>query len=224
MLEIIQRYKPVIDIIKSEGTALKILDVGGGNESILPFINENKFNYDITSADVKFRGKKKVKTIVASADSLPFKDKSFDFVISIDTLEHIPKNKRKKAVAEMMRVAKEKVIIACPCGKKSEKYERKLINFAKLFGKKLPWLEEHQKNGLPKEKEIVEAICKKNFKIIKNNNLVFWFLMNFFDFLTNPLQKLIGAKRMMAFYGPISKIFNFGNSYRKIFIIEMKND
>jgi len=218
MLGLIQRYKPVIDLLKKEGSKLKILDVGGGNASISAFVR--KENFDITSADVKFRGKKKVKTVKASADNLPFRDKSFDVVISIDMLEHIPPSKRAKAVSEMMRVASKKVIIACPCSKKSEKYEKKLINFAKLFGKKLPWLEEHKKNGLPEENEIINALGKRDIKIIKNNNLIWWFLLNFFDFATNPLQKLIGEKAIFALYGPISRLFNFGKCYGRIFVVE----
>ncbi len=218
MLGVIQRYKPVIDLLRKEGSRLKILDVGGGNESILPFVPRK--DYDITSADVWFRGKKKVKTVKASADRLPFRDNSFDVAISVDMMEHIPGSKRKKAIAEMIRVASKLVVIACPCGEEAGRYERRMIRFAEKFGKKLPWLEEHRKNGLPDENGILKMISAKNVRVMKNENLSWAFILNFIEFGTNPLQKLIGARGMMAIYGPISKIFNFGKCYRRIFVIE----
>ena len=219
MLEVIQRYKPVIEEIKKANKKIKILDVGGGSESIAPFVKEK---LDITSCDVSFRKEKIVKTVKCYADNLPFKDKAFDFVISIDTLEHIPKEKRKKAIEEMLRVAREKVVIACPCGKKSAGYEKLLIKFAKLFGRKLPWLEEHKKEGLPEIGDVEKILGSKKFIEKKNMNLTFWLFANFLDFITRPIQKIIGPRNMMRIYGPVSKLLNFGRCYRQIFIVKIK--
>lgn len=47
----------------------------------------------------------KNKTIVASAESIPFFDKSFDWVFCCETLEHIPMNICKKILREFKRVA-----------------------------------------------------------------------------------------------------------------------
>ncbi len=41
----------------------------------------------------------------ASADLLPFEDKSFDLVISINTIHNLPRERAKKALQEIMRVS-----------------------------------------------------------------------------------------------------------------------
>jgi ubiquinone/menaquinone biosynthesis C-methylase UbiE len=45
---------------------------------------------------------------------MPFKDGEFDFVFSLDMLEHIPKDKRLDAIREMVRVSKHDIIVAFP--------------------------------------------------------------------------------------------------------------
>lgn len=47
--------------------------------------------------------------------NLPFNDKSFDIVMCIETLEHLSKRAGSNLIAEMERIAKEKVIITTPC-------------------------------------------------------------------------------------------------------------
>ncbi len=216
MLDLIHRYRGIIKNLPN--AKITILDIGGGEKSIRPFVDGQ---YNITSADVEFRGKKMVKTVKTSADKLPFKNKSFDVVVSIDALEHFPKEKRRKSIQEMLRVARKKVILACPCGKESEKYEIKLIKFARKLGKELPWLEEHQKEGLPEEKEILAYFGESNIKVKKNCNLTYWYLSHFINTVTLPIQRIIGEKLMFKIYGVFSELFNFGKCYRKIFIVEL---
>lgn len=51
---------------------------------------------------------------VASAIDLPFTDNSYDCVCAFQVLEHIPYNQSLKAFVEMVRVAKEHIIISLP--------------------------------------------------------------------------------------------------------------
>lgn len=46
--------------------------------------------------------------ILASADCLPYKDESFDLVLSINTTHNLPKERFEKAISEMLRVSKDK--------------------------------------------------------------------------------------------------------------------
>ena len=54
--------------------------------------------------------------ILAEAISLPFKDKSFDVIISLQLIEHMDKEEALTALGEMERVAIKKVIISTPRG------------------------------------------------------------------------------------------------------------
>src|SRR5688572_19784803 len=65
---------------------LKVLDVGGAGSIISKFVDVDLTIIDILPNDRNFK-----KYVQASALDMPFKDKSFDIVISCDVLEHIPK-------------------------------------------------------------------------------------------------------------------------------------
>jgi len=89
-----------------------ILDVGCGKGYLLKELK--KSGYQVTGVDVFDNlGNFDFEYIKASAEKLPFPDKSFDIVISTHTLEHII-NIRKAAV-ELKRVAARQVIVVVPC-------------------------------------------------------------------------------------------------------------
>jgi len=51
---------------------------------------------------------------VGSALSLPFSDRSFEFVLAADTLEHIPAADRQSFLHELLRVARGAVLLSFP--------------------------------------------------------------------------------------------------------------
>jgi len=89
-----------------EATDGKFLDVGAGGLSPFTFLGCNVLSFDIRrQAGIN---------LVGSVTHLPFRDDSFDVVFSLDTIEHVPRAQRVSALKEMIRVAKEKVIIHTP--------------------------------------------------------------------------------------------------------------
>ena len=56
------------------------------------------------------------KGIVASGASLPFRRASFDAVVALDVIEHLPKEPAYSLIEEMERVAAQTVIISTPYG------------------------------------------------------------------------------------------------------------
>lgn len=114
------QYQSVIEKIKEGET---VLDAGCG-EGILAVLLAEK-GFDVTACDIsepniesakKFAGEKgvdkKINFVVADAENLPFKDDSFDVVISSHVLEHLPNFE--KGLSEIKRVMKNRAIVALP--------------------------------------------------------------------------------------------------------------
>jgi SAM-dependent methyltransferase len=97
---------------KYPGRDLRILDLGAGNGGVsLALANEERNR--VVAADVVFnpelallraRSSLPVDQVLASAASLPFADGSFDAVLCLETIEHLPD--AAGAAKEMMRVLK----------------------------------------------------------------------------------------------------------------------
>ena len=91
-----------------------LLDVGCGGFGLASFLPDvSVVGVDLetpseTVSNLKFR--------VGSVTSLPFPDRSFLVVSCIDVLEHLPEAERERAVRELVRVASETILIACPHG------------------------------------------------------------------------------------------------------------
>ncbi len=147
-----QRYMLIVERIPLGNS---VLDVGGGGGEIIKFLGHN----DITVVDPDFNeglhGFNSDK-VCGDGCELPFKDDSYDVVLSIAYLEHIPPSKRDSYINEMKRVAKEKVLIYTPYGSLGEKYDLKIYNFRKKLGINDKWTKEHIENGLPKNNEIAK--------------------------------------------------------------------
>lgn len=93
------RVKFASDAIANSGLKnYKVLDIGGatGNNLLKKFGIQN-----VTTLDLKEGA-----DTVASAAEIPVADGAFNFVTSLDMLEHVPPGLRSKVVSEMVRVAK----------------------------------------------------------------------------------------------------------------------
>jgi len=84
----------------------RILDIGSGGKSPLRFTCRFVIQLDIN--------RKGEIDIIASATHLLFKDNSFDTVVLVDVIEHLPQKDREVAVREAIRVCKSRVIIHTP--------------------------------------------------------------------------------------------------------------
>ncbi len=202
-LDVKLRYLPIL----KETLEGSVLEVGSGSKGIARFLKQ-----PVTGCDVTFDGEAlpNLTAVEGSVLALPFKDHSFDYVISSDMLEHLTSRDRGKAISEMIRVAKKKVIFGVPCGRKSSDYEHRLFYlFKRITGKEHRWLKEHLENGLPSEEELVKYVQNYPVEVKGNVNLYLWFLNELF----NPWFWFIP----WLFY-PLF-LYEGKTTYRKIFII-----
>ncbi len=157
-----QRYNTLAETVESlrTGKPLRVLDVGGylegGGQS--GFIPAEVFlpGDEITVIDVKFNGPGRY--VVGSGWLLPFRDRVFDVVSAMDTLEHIPTHRRAQFVAECVRVSSRGIVIAGPVRHPLTELAEQILDqtIRRLFKTPHPALLEHLTFGLPSIEEIKE--------------------------------------------------------------------
>jgi hypothetical protein len=100
--------------------------------------------------------------VMASGTHLPFRDNSFDYVLCMEVLEHIPPDLRAPMVAEMLRVARKTVMISHPFGALTRLSDYLLYGIygsARIIGIKKPWwLVEHLQNPYPDHRKYLRGV------------------------------------------------------------------
>lgn len=150
------RYRMVADAVDATGIPrpASVLDVGGGPANAAAFMPADH----VTVSDVRPPDRDWYSVpdglIVADGAKLPFRDRSYDAVVSCDTLEHVPREQRDPLLRELVRVSRGWVVLACPCNTKgvAEADQAVLDQLLARFGEdfpSVPVLREHLGYGHP---------------------------------------------------------------------------
>jgi len=143
----------------------RVLDVGGlsphkdGQGFWFPVRRiENRHSFVLDQQQVEG-----INYIQGDGATLPFRDRGFDVVCSLDVLEHVPRAKRPRFLAELSRVAAKIVLLSAP--RRSPEVETAESALAeqieRLYGAGHCQLEEHRQLGLPQVEEVAEALRKE---------------------------------------------------------------
>ncbi|HLW67534.1 MAG TPA: glycosyltransferase [Gemmataceae bacterium] len=133
---------------------VKILEVGSNVLNLWPNYLEN---VEVTRSDVDSNCAGQPDFVQLQPDEpLPFEDNSFNAVVAIEVLEHMPASSRPQFIRECLRVAQCGVVLSCPNGvvEVMEAEELAAQAFSLRTGDKHPFLREHREFGLPEESEI----------------------------------------------------------------------
>ena len=167
--------------LSNNGAPIKILDVGGCSPYMSQQLEASGLSYTLTVLDIlpkpdDYEGE----YIQADITKANIPEKSFDVVISTDTLEHIPAQSKTAFVEACSRISKDIFILAAPFDTEGVHEAEELINeFNKeLFGVGQDWLEEHFEYGKPTIEEVSKALDKSNVKYVHfgTNNIYSWVL------------------------------------------------
>jgi ubiquinone/menaquinone biosynthesis C-methylase UbiE len=169
------RYNAVLtkidEVTRSENQVISMLEVGCGSEGLAEFYPRlNHDSYTVDSLDVvlphtSFRRDypRPFNTpIVADACCLPFDDASKDFVISVDSLEHVPAKDRPIYISELVRVARRGVLLTCPMQSDGGDYAGGVCDveyqrwYTKRFGRANETIGEHIEFGAPSVNQLIE--------------------------------------------------------------------
>jgi SAM-dependent methyltransferase len=142
-----QRYRVTADLLAHlrARPSARVLEVGGAPgplEALLP-------EFEPVVCDVA--GKHSGRYVIADGADLPFTDQHFDVVIVLDTLEHVPGERRSRFLADIRRVSSDLVILSAPFAHPDIKLAEAALNeFVRgRFGGDFPSLDEHGEHGLP---------------------------------------------------------------------------
>jgi len=177
-IDLWSRYMHVTnEIRKIRARKLSVLDVGAGGQGISVFLSSSRRDCDLFLLDVRkdaFKGLRRVHRIVGDGCKLPFRDKAFDIVVSVDTAEHIPKLSRHNFYKELKRVCKKRIVITCPIQSSDGIFQGKKydITFQYLYetkyGVKEPNTAQHIAAGHPTIEEIKRELPQSAIYGYKN--------------------------------------------------------
>jgi len=166
-----QRYGAASSLVESLGgdPVRTVLEVGANRQRILKdFMPGARFVFSdlepqdpVTGGDDVF--------IQADATQLPFADREFDIVVSLDVMEHIPPALRRQATSEMARTAARAVIIGCPLDHAWVHEAETEANavWERHFGVAYPWLDEHKEFGLVDPEVVEGALRDAGMRVIR---------------------------------------------------------
>jgi SAM-dependent methyltransferase len=218
------RYAPIVQFVQTNRPK-SILDVGSGPQGLAYYLADQR----VVGTDVKFGEPpvKNMRAVAASAADLPFRDRSFDLVVSSDMMEHLPVAMRGPVVRELLRVSRRHLIIGFPSGKTAKLHDSELRStLQRRKAKPLPWLEEHVQHQYPTSDAIIEALanCEVEYRITPNAN---WQVHKKVVLLQTSYRfnRLVGFLKLDSL-GVISlaaPILDRPPAYREIIFIERKH-
>lgn len=225
--EVALRYLPIVDQIKKHSIKT-ILEVGSGGLGIAPYLKRK-----VTGVDTNFREPfhPLLKRVKGNAVKLPFKNNSFEAVISADMLEHLSVKYRGRAIDEIVRVAKKLVVIAVPCGHDAQMEDEDLDkHYKRLYKKRYHFFKEQVTYGLPKKDEVVKALnqslakkkVKASISVWGNETIALHHFLMLGWMNPNIISKVI-FRKFLLFAIPLMRRLNSEPTYRKIFTVSIKN-
>jgi len=127
--------------------ATNVLDLGGRGHEMAGLLAP----IPVVSANVR-----QPADVIVPVGELPFEDDSFDVITNCDVLEHMPAERRPEFIAQLMRVARRRVVLCCPWGSpEKDASELELADMLEReLGVRVDFLDEHIKFGLPREADV----------------------------------------------------------------------
>jgi SAM-dependent methyltransferase len=126
----------------------RVLDVGSGSSGLAAFLP----GWWVAGLDLALEDASRTRLpfVRASAMALPFADRTWDAVTCIDVLEHVPLEQRARILGELVRVGRELLVVAFPCGPGARAADESMARAYRGAGQTAPaWVDEHLAQVVP---------------------------------------------------------------------------
>lgn len=147
------RYGMVIDQLRDVWQDdLRIVEIGSGAAGITEFLDHPVTGVDSFFERTDDKASRWLERVEGTATELPFADDSYDVVLSLEMLEHLPEAVRADALREMLRVMRPggRAVVTFPAGDTAARLDAWLNEaYRRRHGRDHPWAIEHLQNGLP---------------------------------------------------------------------------
>jgi SAM-dependent methyltransferase len=195
--DLYQRYRlsgQVCDILETPS----VLDIGGvlGDQDghlacSRDFLSSGRPDREVLTTDLRHCDVPN--HMPAAGDKQPFPNESFDTVLSLDVLEHLPSTAREPFLREMVRLARRFVVIGAPTA--SEDTIRLEESLAQSLMGEQDFLKEHREMGLPEASEVEAFFTGEGWEVqaLPNGYLPRWASMQAFT------QFVFGLRDLQAF-------------------------
>ena len=205
-----------------------IIDAGCGEYGIAAFLPGRKIvGVDIIPTDTKVEG---FAFVHGSILDLPFDARSFSIATSIDVLEHLPEDLRPGAIEQLVKVARDAVVITFPSGADAREIDEAFEKTLKDTGQPIPdWVSEHLSNRYPETDEIVAEIktqAEKAGRLVRITNYYSErrSIAKFLRWSAARSRYVYMAGNLFAgFFLPIIRRTTKENAYRSIILAEFIN-
>jgi len=154
------RYRACSEIVESISNDGNILEVGSGVERLL-----GRFLPDraITYVDPLFANSESEEPgrIAGNVFDSKLDGRKFEYVCSVDTLEHVPPSVRGDFIERISSLSVKGIVLGFPCSDDDVAFQTdKTIAdvYRKAYGKDYLWLDEHFRYSLPKTSEVVSHL------------------------------------------------------------------
>jgi hypothetical protein len=214
----VMRYVPTLNYL-NRMKPTRILEVGSGSVGLAPY-----WPSPVVGCDVRFPEPPhpNLRGVVASTTALPFCNRAFECVCSLDTIEHLGSEQRMPALAEMSRVAARWVLVAYPAGRLAQWSDRAIQRFYDWRGGACPdWLGEHLRPGFPDGREVPDAARASEWRLtcVGNENVFAHF---FFIVMETRAWFYLHAGDFLRKHARLIDLLSVPPCYRQIYFIDKR--
>lgn len=223
MLNWLLRYQLVIEIV-DELDPQEILDVGSGRHGLSWYADRKVVQTDLEFPALENDSARlgSAQFVMAQAEALPFRASSFDVVIALDLVEHLPQAIREPAIKELCRVGRRAVIVGYPDGPDALRLDRFLATIWRACTRRgLPsWLAEHLAQEIYPDRSTLESAMADDWAIKaerRSGNI--WWQGLIVALEWTPLSRMLSLVEGRLRGRRVPLALDAGRTYRTIWVL-----